>query len=260
MIWRCLARPRLSSSKACTNAATTFDFTQGMLGSSRSVDQGQIDGFVWGMQLVRGPAVTIHAIHSPNSILRRIVLEFRIAIFEGNALRICHSHPRELRELVVRRDIFDFVGNIHVPVNAALRSVRRVAAADVEQEANGERRVFFVRKKMLVSAFDVADVFLRPVALLTNRLSRARIGCGDMNRAIKIVAHGVIKLFHSVEFRLEVRGRARADVTRHALHACVCGVLKRNELRFHRKMACLAAELNRFCNLVGLITPKSGQK
>ena len=87
---------------------------------------------------------------------------------------------------------------------------------------------------MLKRAIDVADVFLRPVTLLTGRLSGARIGCGDTNWAIEIVAHRVIKLFHAVDFRLEVRGRARADVTRHALNTGVGSVLIGHELRRHR--------------------------
>ena len=86
---------------------------------------------------------------------------------------------------------------------------------------------------MLVGAFDVTNVFLWPVALFTDRLRRSRTSWRETNGTIKIVAHRVIKLFHAVHFRLEVRGRARADVTRYALHAGMRGVLISNELRLH---------------------------
>src|SRR5213593_2839905 len=98
---------------------------------------------------------------------------------------------------------------------------------------------------MLVSAFDIADVFFGPMALLADRLRRTRIGWSQTNGAIEIVAHRVIKLFHAVHFRLEICGRARADVTRDTFDACVCGMLIGNELRLHWKMACLPAKLDR---------------
>src|SRR6266508_4148990 len=136
------------------------------------------------MQLVRGPAVTIHAVHSPDLIFRRIVFEIRIAIL-GDALRVRASDPGNGEELLVGCDILDFVGEVHVPMNPAHGSVRWVTSADVEQEANGERRVLLIRKIMLITALNVADVFLWPVALLADRLRRARIGCGETNRAIE---------------------------------------------------------------------------
>src|SRR6266498_2676689 len=89
---------------------------------------------------------------------------------------------------------------------------------------------------------------------------RTRIGRGETNRSIEIIAHSVIELLHAVQFRLEIGSRAWADMARDTLDLRVRGVLGCDKLRFHRKMTSSSAELNRFCNLVGLITPKGRQK
>src|SRR4029453_12037352 len=112
---------------------------------------------------------------------------------------------------------------------------------------------------MLKRAIDVADVFLRPVTLLTDFLTRTHIRW-QVNRAVEVVANGVIKLFHPVEFRLEIGGRARADVTRHALNTGVRCVLIRHELRRHRQMTSLAAKTYRLGVLIRLITTKRSDK
>ena len=47
-------------------------------------------------------------------------------------LRIGYPDPRDVEEPVVRRDVFNLVRDIHVKMNAALRAIGRVAAADVQ--------------------------------------------------------------------------------------------------------------------------------
>ncbi len=97
---------------------------------------------------------------------------------------------------------------------------------------------------MLITALNIADVFFRPMTLFADLLRRARISRRKTNRPVEIVSHGVIKLLHAIDFGFEIRGRAGTDMTSNALHARVGGVLKGNELRLHRKMARLSAELN----------------
>src|SRR5207249_8989801 len=138
------------------------------------------------MDLVRRPAVTIHAIHSPNLMVCEVVFEIRITVLSSHALSICHSHPRDMKKLVVGGDVFDLVRDVHVPVNSAHRTICSIAAAHVEQKPNSEWRVLLVGKIMLKRPIDVADVFLRPMALLTDRWSRTRI-VWEMNRAIEII-------------------------------------------------------------------------
>ncbi len=55
-------------------------------------------------------------------------------------------------------------------MNAPDRTVSRVGAADFEEQSNGKGRVGFVGEEVRVSAVQVSDKSLRPVALLTGLL------------------------------------------------------------------------------------------
>ena len=81
------------------------------------------------------------------------------------------------KPLLIRRDVFDLVRDIHVQVNSARRAIGRVAATDVQEQPHGKGRVLLIRKVMVISAFNIADVSLRPVALFANGLRRPRV-CG----------------------------------------------------------------------------------
>src|SRR6516162_7047340 len=112
---------------------------------------------------------------------------------------------------------------------------------------------------MLKHAIDVADVSLWPMTLLTNRLSRTHV-VWETNRPIEVIANGMVKLLHTVQFRFEVRRRARTDMERNAFDASVRSVLIAHELRLHRQMTSLAAKSYRLSISIRLITAERRDK
>src|SRR4029077_20884002 len=140
------------------------------------------------------------------------------------------------------------------------RTVRRIAAADVQKKADRERRILLVGEIMLISAFNVADVFLWPVALFANRLGWSRIRCAHENGPIEIAQGCVIKLLYAVQFGFEIRGRPRSNVTINTVDFGMRGMLSSNELRLHRKMTRLAAKLDRFGQMISLITADGAEE
>jgi hypothetical protein len=51
-------------------------------------------------------------------------------------LRVGHAHPGNFLAGRIGGDVFDFVAHVHVPMDAADRPVRGIAAADFEQQTN----------------------------------------------------------------------------------------------------------------------------
>ena len=76
---------------------------------------------------------------------------------------------------------------------------------------------------MLITAHDVTDVTLRPVALFADWLRWSRIGFSDLDRPIEIISEGVIELLHAVDFVLKYA--AAPGPTWHATQSTfACGV------------------------------------
>src|SRR4051794_21263194 len=111
---------------------------------------------------------------------------------------------------------------------------------------------------MFITAHDVTDVTLRPVALLADHLRRPRIRRRDMNGPVEIATDYMIKLPRAVQLRFEKGGCARADVTIHAFDVGVDAVLRRHEFRFHRNVATLSTKFDRLCVMIGLVTAEGG--
>src|SRR5215213_1157083 len=91
--------------------------------------------------------MTVNAIHASlaagiNLLLRKPATA--IVIFNRISLPIPYSHPGNYLTMVVRRDVVNRIGNIHVPVNSRHLARRRTAAADVEQHSSLSQRVLFV--------------------------------------------------------------------------------------------------------------------
>ena len=76
--------------------------------------------------------MAIQAIHAVNIMLRRVAFEIVGAVFGAMTLRVSYAHPRNRFGILAGRDVFDLIGDIHVPMNTAHRTARWFAAADVQ--------------------------------------------------------------------------------------------------------------------------------
>lgn len=144
--------------------------------------------------MVGGTIVAIHAIHRSNRVFAQIVGELGIAIFRDCAPRIRESHPRDNLPLFVGRNIFDLVGQIHVPMNAACRTMRGITPTHFQNQPDGEGRVRFVREEVVIGAIEIARESLRPVASLASVLGRTQVFDGRLDRAIKFPNQRAVKL------------------------------------------------------------------
>jgi hypothetical protein len=79
------------------------------------------------------------------------------------------------------------------------RSVRGIAAADLQQHPDLDGRVFIVRQEPVVGAVEVADVFGLPVALLTRVLRDGHVLNRGFDGAVVIVHHCGVELVHPVQ-------------------------------------------------------------
>src|SRR5436190_21364996 len=113
---------------------------------------------------------------------------------------------------------------------------------------------------MAITSNNIADISLRPMAMLTDSLRRARVVHRYMNWPIEIIADGVVKLFYPVYLGFEIGRRPWTDMAGYTFHIGVGRMLRRYELWFHGEMTCLATKLDRLCDLIGLITSKCGHK
>ena len=77
--------------------------------------------------------MAIHAIHHVEGVLGGVVLEVGLAKFRDLAVGVRDADPRDVLAFLVGREVLDLVGDVHVPVDASGRAVRRVAAANLEQ-------------------------------------------------------------------------------------------------------------------------------
>ena len=76
--------------------------------------------------------MAIQAIHAANVMLRRVAFEIVCAIFGALTLGVSYAHPRDCIGILIGRDVFDLISDIHVPMNTAHRAARWFTAADIQ--------------------------------------------------------------------------------------------------------------------------------
>jgi len=113
---------------------------------------------------------------------------------------------------------------------------------------------------MVEAHVDVAVELLGPVAFFADVLRRPEVLDRRLDRPLVVGDRVGDELVHAVDLRLEKPLRARADVAFHAIDARVRAAFVGHELRVHRPMADLPAELHRLGILVGLVTAKRAQQ
>src|SRR4051812_22302563 len=105
-----------------------------------------------------------------------------------------------------------------MPVDTARCAVRQVAATYIEKKTHGKGCVLLIRKVMLITAHDIADISLRPVTLFADGLRRPRIVRRDMNRSIEVITGCVIELFDPVHLSLEIGCGSRTYMAGNTFH------------------------------------------
>ena len=112
---------------------------------------------------------------------------------------------------------------------------------------------------MLIRAIDRADITVGPMAFQADLLLRPRFG-RNVNGTIEVAEHGVVQLFYTIEFGLEVSSRAgtyMAFDTRHLRMRCVLG---RDKLRLHWHMTALTTKVDRLSILICFVTAERSKK
>lgn len=129
-------------------------------------------------------------------------------------------------------------------------------AADFQEQTDAERSICFVREKMSVGAVAVPAELLRPVALAAGLFGWAKVMNGGFDWLVIIVSDHAHELVNPVELGFDVRFSAFADVAGDAIDSRVRRVEVGRELRFHRRVAGLSAELDGLGVVIGLVTAK----
>ena len=80
---------------------------------------GKIHGIVWRMELMRGSIVTIHAIHPADRELCHVVCEISNMKFSDFSFAVGEAHPGDDLVLFIGGDVFNFIGDVHVPMYPA---------------------------------------------------------------------------------------------------------------------------------------------
>src|SRR5262249_54503182 len=81
--------------------------------------------------IVGWTAMAIEAVHAANIMWRRVAFEIIGSVFGRLTLGVSHAHPRDRFGVFIGGEVLDLISDIHVPVNSANRSARRITAADV---------------------------------------------------------------------------------------------------------------------------------
>src|SRR5213075_2803175 len=104
-----------------------------------------------------------------------IIFEAHSSILGNCAFLVGKSHPGDHLPFFVRGDIFNLVGQVHMPVDATRLTLHRVASANLQNQTDRERSIGFVGEKMAIRSVEVANELLWPVALLASFLGWAKI-------------------------------------------------------------------------------------
>src|SRR5262249_7587426 len=87
-------------------------------------------------------------------------------------------NPRDYLPLIVSRNVSDFVGDVHVPVNSGHQTFPRAAASYVEQHPCFAQGVVLVLSVVTEDFQLRAEELLGPVTLLAGVLGRAEVVYG----------------------------------------------------------------------------------
>ena len=190
--------------------------------------------------------MAVHAVHAPpfavRELIRRDAVHDVLAYGSGTIL---HADPRDHLTLVVRRDVLDLVGDVHVPVDALRDAGPLAAAADMDLQRRHRLGVLLVFAVLGHAADLVAVEFLRPVALLASLARRPQSPHGRRSRTRIGVKRDSKHLPQTGDLRSRETRRAGTDVALHARDARVRAVLVGRELRLHHGVTHLPAELRR---------------
>lgn len=122
---------------------------------------------------MRRAVVAVDAVHGTHLELRRIILEVFGAEFGDGSVGFSDTKPGDNLAFGVCSDVFDFIGDIHVPVDAADGTVLWIASSDAEQHADAIVGVIVIGEKVVVSSFEITGEFLGPMTLLAGFLGGA---------------------------------------------------------------------------------------
>ena len=153
-------------------------------------EQRLVHCLVWRYVDMRGPIVTVHAVHAAARSLGDLIL---IAIRTLSViLRYMTLHISDMNvgyhlPLLVGGNIFDLIGNVHMPVNAFRSTCGRIATPRLDEHTDLTGGVAFIAGKM-GEDFELGTIeFTRPMALLTGVLRRAQVMHGRRDRPRKRV-------------------------------------------------------------------------
>src|SRR6476620_1683265 len=97
---------------------------------------------------------------------------------------------------------------------------------------------------MRVGFVECSDVARSPMAVFANLAGLPHLSNRRLDWPIVMASHYADQLMHAVQFCLHERLGPFADVTGHTIDVCMRRCLVRSELRFHRHVTDLPAELN----------------
>src|SRR5262249_5388051 len=124
-----------------------------------------IDGGIRRVETVGRAVMAIEAIHRPDCMVRRVILEIRGAILGDFTSRISEANPGNDLPLRVCGALLDFILRADMPMDAFDDLVAKVSATDFQNEADRKRSIRFIREKVRVGAIEAAAKFLRPMTL-----------------------------------------------------------------------------------------------
>src|SRR5205814_9747497 len=139
----------------------------------------------------------------------------RRQILRDVSLSVLRAYPGDTLALLVRGDVGDFVGEIHVPVDACDWARRWASAADVDEHPRLPESVLLVVGVMDEGSQLLAVELFRPVAMRARLLCGGHVVNGRGNRSRIVVEDDAEELAHAREFRADVAARPWPDVAIH---------------------------------------------
>ena len=170
-------------------------FDQGQSAVNLAQEHREVHRRVGGLVPVRRAVMAIHAVHRAQGGFVHGVGKLGSAELSNDPLgELSNTDVRDLLPRVIAGKVFDFVADVHVPVNAADRAMGGITTAHIHEHAHGEWRIGLVTEEVIVAALEIADELLGPVAFLAGFLGRPQVLDGRGNRARVFVGHGGIDL------------------------------------------------------------------
>ena len=120
--------------------------------------------------------MAVDAVHAPALAFRQLIGRHPVdRIFADVAQPIAQLHIGDDLALVVGRDVLDFVGDVHVPVDAGGDCQALASTADVHFQGGNGLAVLFIIGILVHAPDDVAMKLLGPVALLAHLARRPQV-------------------------------------------------------------------------------------